>query len=172
MIKLAGAACILAAGLLAGLGMEMRLKKRAAILREMAEIFALLEKEMSYHRAPVPEAFHSAAKRCSTEVKEVLEDAAAKASLREGNSFADIWRQAVYRKLPPGVLGPDETELICESAAALCNTDTILQRTLLEKYADRFQALGKIAAGEAREKGNLYRRLAMAAGVFLIILFL
>lgn len=172
MIKLAGSVCILAASLLAGLGLESRLKRRFAILREMGEILIFLEKEMAYHRSPVPEAFQSASKRCGTELQAVFAEAASAVSLREGREFQEIWENAVCRNIPGGVLEAEERDLICESAAALCNTDTVLQRTLLEKYADRFQELSRLASDVYREKGSLYRRLSMAAGVFLIILFL
>lgn len=172
MVKFAGMACILAAGLLGGLGLESRLKKRYAILREMGEMLTFLEKEMVYHRAPVPEAFMSASRRCNTELRGVFAEAAEAVSLREGKDFQEIWEGAVGRNMPGGLLEAEAMELICESAAALCNTDTVLQRTLMEKYADRFRELGRLAFEAYTEKGSLYRKLAMAAGVFLILIFL
>ncbi len=171
MVKLAGMLCILSASVLAGIWMEARLKKRFAILREMGEILTFLEKEMTLHKAPAAEAFKSAAGRCGTELSEVFSETASGIMRRDGKSFREIWESSVRQRLPRDVLEQEEMELICETAAALCNTDTVLQRTLLEKYTDRFREKGRAVSGECREKGNLYRKLAVAAGVFLIILF-
>ena len=44
-----------------------------------------------------------------------------------------------------------------------------MQKTLLEKYAGRFLAWSNKEETDYREKGRLYRSLAAAGGVFLII---
>ena len=59
-----------------------------------------------------------------------------------------------------------------EISAAMCSADVVLQRALLDKYADRFRMMSAREAELLREKGGLYRRLAAAAGVFLVLALL
>ena len=172
VIRLVGILCIMAASLLAGAGIEGRMRKRWQLLQEMQETLAFLEKEMIYHRSPVQEAFQSAAPRCATELGQVLLWAAEQIEKREGRPFPEIWGEALARCIPGTLLQEEEFCVLKETAAALCNTDTVMQRTLMEKYADRFLAMSRKEAEICREKGGLYRRLAAAAGVFLVILLI
>lgn len=131
-----------------------------------------LEKEMTYHRSPIHEAFRSAQKRCVTALGGVFSEAAAQVEQRNGRSFQKIWEDALARFIPDGLLTQDEMQLLVEVSDALCNTDVVMQRTLLGKYADRFRAMSEEEARICGEKGGLYRRLAVATGIFLVILLL
>jgi stage III sporulation protein AB len=87
-------------------------------------------------------------------------------------SFRALWEQSVQQHLPQGILKDEERQLLLEAAGAFCNSDTSLQNTLLEQYADRFLQQSNLADREYREKSRLYRRLTGAAGIFLILLLL
>lgn len=171
-VKMAGAFCILSACILVGIELERRLKKRWMFLKEMQELMTVLEKEMTYHRAPVPEAFCSAAGRCTTQLQQMLLFAASRIEKREGKSFRDIWYESVNRCIPAGLLTDEELQDVIDAADALCNTDVVMQKTLLEKYADRFLEMSNREAEVCRDKGGLYRKLTTAAGVFLVILLI
>ena len=165
--RTAGMLCILTACILTGLSLEQRLRRRGQLFREMQETMIFLEKEMTYHRSPIHEAFCSAQKRCVTALGRVFSEAAAQVEQRNGRSFREIWEDALARFIPDGLL-----QLLAETSDALCNTDVVMQKTLLGKYADRFRTMSEEEARICSEKGGLYRRLAVAAGVFLVILFL
>lgn len=172
ILKMCGIGCILAASIIGGYGMEMRLKERAAILQEMQELLVFLEKEMTCRRSPIPEAFHTAAGRSRTVLKNVLTDAACQAQKRGGGSFEKIWAEAVEAHLARRGLERGDIEQIRETAGALCGTDLVLQKTMLDSAINRFRDLSTEAAKSCQEKALLYRKLAAAAGVFLIILLL
>ncbi len=171
-VKLAGILCILAAGVLAGNGMERRMKRRWQLFREMRETIAFLEKEMGYYRAPLHEALRSAAQRCRTELGTVLSETAEQIEQRSGCSFREIWERNLAKQIPAGLLSREETQLFADTETAFCGTDVVIQRTLLEKYEDRFRMMEDTEARVCSEKGGLYRKLAAAAGVFLVILLL
>ncbi len=172
IMKLAGMFCVMAACALTGIALERRLKKRWQLFREMRETLVFLEKEMTYHRSPIHEAFRAAAGRCATELGDVLLETAGQIERRSGQTFREMWSEALMRQLPSGLLAQDELHLFGETAAALCNTDVVMQKTLLEKYADRFRLMSEAEAEACREKGGLYRRLSAAAGIFLVILLI
>ncbi len=162
----------MAACVLTGLGLERRIKDRWQLFREMQETLTFLEKEMTYHRSPICEAFRLAAKRCRTRLGETLTEAAEQMEKRSGRSFPLIWEDALGKTIPSGLLTQDETQLFIEVRAALCNTDIVMQKTLLEKYVDRFRMMAETEAQVCLEKGGMYRKLAAAAGIFLVILLI
>lgn len=172
IVRMIGVLCVMMASFLAGIGLEHRMKRRWRIYQEMQETLVFLEKEMTYHRSPVQEAFRCAAGRCRTELTQVLDRTAARIGERSGKAFETMWEESLAACLPDGLFSQEELQLFRETSAALCNTDIVIQKTLLEKYADRFRMLSGKEAEACREKGGLYRKLTAAAGVFLVIVLL
>lgn len=172
IVRLLGALCVMVSCMLAGCAAEHRMKRRWHLLKEMQEILAFLEKEMTYHRAPLPEALRSAAWKCSGELARALVLTAEKIESRNGQAFALLWEESLADCIPEGLLSAEELCLLRETAAALCNADTVTQRALLEKYADRFRMMSRDVEEACREKGGLYRKLAAAAGIFLVVVLI
>jgi stage III sporulation protein AB len=164
--------CIMGACMMTGLALEARLKRRYCLLREMRESLIFLEKEMAYHRIPLDESLLAVSKRCTTELSALFGTAAAQIRPCAGRSFRELWSEAVSSQLPKDILEEEEVQLFLEAADALCNTDMVLQKTLLQKYAERFERRSTLAWEDCLEKGRLYRRLGGVAGIFLILLLL
>lgn len=171
-IKIIGAICIIAASILLGMQMDRGMKKKCTFLNEVYELFIFLEKEMTYHRAPIQEAFRCAAEKCTTELGAVLREAALQIDKREGKAFQKIWNEAVNTCIPPALLDDEGRRMLLDAADALCNADTVTQQTLLRKHSDRFAGMSKRELEIYQEKSLLYRRLSAAAGAFLVILLI
>lgn len=172
MIKTAGICCILVSSMLFGILADREMRRKCMLLNEICELFARLEKEMTYHRAPIQESFRTAASGCSFELREVLQEAALQSGKRKGRSFREIWEEAVEKGIPCGLLGGEARQVFLDAAEALCNMDTVTQQTLLRKYADRFAGISRQEQQLYQKKGLLYRRLSAAAGVFFVILLI
>ncbi len=57
-------------------------------------------------------------------------------------------------------------------ATVLCSADPGQQRVLFQRYGEQFQDMSRVAQEQYREKGALYRKLAAAAGGFLVLLLI
>ncbi len=171
-VKLLGACCVMASALLAGLALEQRLRCRWQLMREMRDVLAFLEKEMTHRRTPMEEAFRRAAADCHTRLGQVLTRAAKEVEARGGRPFAAIWREAVDGCLADGGLTEEELRELYDVPAALSNADTVMQQTCMERCRQRFEELAGEEAEIFREKSGLCRRLAAAAGIFLVLLLL
>lgn len=171
-IRMIGALCILAASMLTGVQADRRMKQKCTFLQEMYELLRFLEKEMTYHRSPIQESFRSAAESCTTVLRAVLFDAAERIEKREGSVFRKLWAEAVEQNITREIADGEVRAALLDAADALCNTDTVMQRTLLEKHAARFGELYQAELEAYREKSLLYRRLCAAAGVFCVILLI
>lgn len=171
-VKLAGILCILAASVLTGLELESRVKKRWLFLRGFTETLRFLEKETAYHRTPLGEALREAAAHSQDEVRKLLLCAAELIPLRTGTTFGEIWEEALADADLSSLLAQPELLAVQELSAALCNPDTVMQKTLLDKYTDRLAAMTREAECQYKEKGNLYRKLSAAAGIFLSLILI
>ncbi len=167
-----GICLILAACILAGMELERGLKRRWLILRELHEMLLFLEKEMIFRRTPVPEALEDAAAQCRTEAQALFQKAAGLAGAKRGASFGALWEEAAAASGLEEILAAEEYQETCRMAQALSNTDTVMQKTMLEKYQSRFEEMSVEMERQYREKGALYRKLTAAAGAFLALLFL
>ncbi len=171
-MKLCGLVCIFASCVLAGFEMERRLKQRWMFLWEMKETLRLLEKDMTWHRTPLPEALLGAAQVCKTPLGPMLVCCAGQAGMSGGQSFGEIWQESARGKLPDGLLSEAQLHAVLETGKALCSADTVLLKTNLQKQELLFENLSMTAREEWREKGMLYRRLSAAAGAAAVILLL
>ncbi|MDO4321761.1 MAG: stage III sporulation protein AB [Lachnospiraceae bacterium] len=171
-MKLAGTICILAASIMMGIQVDRGMKKKCTLLNEIYELLVFLEKEMTYHRAPIQEAFRCAAEKCTTELGLALKEAALQIDRREGKSFQKIWSEAVDTCIPTALLDGEERNALLDAAEALCNVDTVTQQTLLRKHSDRFDGMSRKEEEIYQEKSLLYRRLSAAAGAFLVIVLI
>lgn len=169
-VKLCGLLCIFGACCLAGAEQEHRLKQRWLFLREVREALEFLEKEMTWHRTSLGEALRYAAKSCKTSLGTVLLESADQAEARCGSSFQEIWRTSTQKALSPGFLSDTQYQCFLEVETALCCADTVLQKTHLQKFEQRFSDLCENARTEWKEKGTLYRRLSAAVGFAAVIL--
>lgn len=166
-----GCLCILSASIMTGYYLTNSLKRRWHFFREIYEILAFLEQETVLRHAVLHEALYDAAKNCRTEVRGILLYTAEAVRLRRMGNFAQIWEEAV-RRLPDDMLMEEERLVLFEVSDALCCTDIITQKLLLQKYKDRFLSLCKKEEAAYQEKGRLYSALSAAGGVFLVILLL
>lgn len=171
-IKIIGAFCIIAASMLLGMQIDRGMKKKCTLLNEIYGLLVFLEKEMTYHRAPIQEAFRCAAEKCSSELGAALAEAALQIDKREGKAFEKIWREAVDKCIPAALLDEEGRRALLDAADALCNADTVMQQTLLRKHSDRFAGMSRKELEIYQEKSLLYRRLSAAAGAFLVILLI
>lgn len=170
MVKLLGLSLIFLGCCLAGTELELRLKRQWQFLSELQEVFTYLEKEMTFHRTPLPEALQHGASGRKDPVKGLLAEAAEAASKRDGRTFEEIWSAALEKQVPPEFLTRENFWVVKEAAQALCAHDVVMQKTLFVRCISRMEEAAGGAFASYQEKGRLYRRLSVTGGAFLVIL--
>lgn len=168
-IKILGLTCILSGCCLYGMELEANLKRHYRFLQEMREALASLEKELTYHRTPLPDALLHVAGFYSSDVKKILLGTAKEVKKRDGRLLAEIWSEVLAVSLRKEFLQDEEKKVLSELPEALCAPDVITQKSLLERSISHLEHAEHKAEADYREKGMLYRKLSVAAGVFLII---
>lgn len=169
-MKILGLTCILVGCCLYGIELETNLRRHYRFLQEMREALVSLEKELTYHRTPLPDALLYAAGFYSGDVKKILLDTSKEVKKRDGRLLAEIWTEVLQQNLAPQFLQEEERKVLAELPEALCAPDVITQKALLDRSISHLEHAEHKAETDYREKGMLYRKLSVAVGVFMVIL--
>lgn len=167
-----GMLCILSAALWAGRELELRLKRHWLVLEDIVGGLRLLENEMLRHRSTLREALDVTAGRSRTAFGALLMDAQDGISVSGAGPFSDIWKQAAAKSRLQELLGESEYAELLALSQVLCSADPMQQQILFQRYEEWFQSMSREAEQRYREQGALYRKLAAAAGIFLVLLLI
>lgn len=129
-------------------------------------------KDMLCHRSSLAEALQTVAKRCRSEAGQLFAAAGIGISMTGTGPFSAIWTQSVKESGLGRLLTEMEYAELLALATVLCSADPVQQRVLFQRYGEQFQDMSRGAQEQYREKGALYRKLAAAAGVFLVLLLI
>ncbi len=170
MIRFVGAVLLALGGLGIGLAAVSRLAGRVQDLRGLECAVEVLERELGWRLAPLPEALEEAAGETSGRVARFLRLCGREASALEGRSFRQVWVESLNAARM--CLEREDAAILEELGSVLGRYDGGSQRQALERAQDRL-ARQREQAEERRERlGRLYGILGLSGGLLLVILFL
>lgn len=167
-MRLTGALLLLAAGWEAGTALTGALRRKCAVLRELAALLSRMAEEIGQRETPLPQVFAREAERTPL-LAAPLRVAAKKtaAGLPAGQALQTLCETLSLREgLPQAARAVAELSALlgaydAETQARACRSAEGVLRTL-EQEQERLLA----------EKGRLYRALAFSAGAILALLAL
>lgn len=169
MLKLTGAILLILGASLLGLSLAGRLTERTRALRAMIGALDLVERELTFHLASMPELLQRVAtsaaypadcffRRCLTELDHLGEQ-----------SLEEIWIKALPEL---GQLDENAAAVLREVGGVLGKYDWENQRACLTAARVRLEECFHQAREEQRRMGRVYGTLGVTAGVFFAILLL
>ena len=170
MIRLLGAALVVAGCAALGLAGVARLDGRVRDLEELAAGLDALRRELGWRLAPLPQALDMAAKAARGPAAEFFTRCVRRAGQPDSQSFQQVWREELAAA-PLRVL-PEDRALLERLGPVLGRYDGDSQRRALEDGAEGLRALGVQAADDRRRLGRVYGELGTTAGLFAAILLL
>ena len=170
MLKMAGAALLLAGGVGLGVLAVKRLERRVTALRSLTEALELMERELDFRLPPMKELIRETARRSAQPASEFLNVCAEKMDEWDGQPLSGLWQQAALEQLP--ALKPCDQETLFSVGAVLGRYDAESQRGVLSAARERLTGFLSDAVEERRRQGRVYGVLGATAGAFLVILLL
>ena len=171
VIKIAGAACIMAAAAAYGELKARRLAQRLNQLQQFQQSLKLLAVEISFARSVLPEAFQAVGGQCAPPIRDLYRLAAEALAGSRELSAGEAWCEAVGRIYPASSFTPADREIIKDRRLARC------KRAGGTAAAD---PVNRAAPGacpeEARDdhsrRAKLWRYLGWLGGAAIVILLL
>lgn len=170
MLRLMGAALLTAGTAALGLGAVGRLDGRVRDLRELLAGVELLQRELGWRLAALPEGLELAAGTAEGRTARFFRLCAEGARHLNGRTFQQVWQEGLDEcrfRLDAG-----DRELLEQLGSVLGRYDGDSQRQALEGAAARLERRQVQAAEERRRLGRVYGVLGMTAGLFLVILLI
>lgn len=170
MMRLLGAALVVAACGSLGLAAVARLNGRVRDLGELAAGLDALQRELGWRLSPLPQALETASKAARGPAAQFFSQCAQKAGQAGDQAFQQVWREGL--SAAPLWLRPEDRTLLDRLGPVLGRYDGDSQRRALEDAAAGLRSLQGEASDDCRRLGRVYGALGLTAGLFLVIILL
>ena len=167
MIRLAGAALVVAGCAALGLLGVARLDGRVRDLGELAAGLDALQRELGWRLAPLPDALDAAARVARGPAAALFARCAQGAREPDGRAFQDVWREGL--SAAPLRVTAEDRSFLERLGPVLGRYDGDSQRLALEDAAAGLRSLQGEAADDRRRLGRVYGVLGTAAGLLIAI---
>ena len=150
-LRAAGALLLVGCGWFAGGAFQGRLDDHAETVRQVVRLLERVRQEIAYQRADPGRLY---------------------AQLSREGLLASCAGATIQTLAPPPELTEEEAECFSECFSGLGRASAEQECERLDYYIERFSDFQRQAEGRAQEQAGLSRRLGLAAGAMLALLFL
>lgn len=170
MLRLVGAALLVAGPAMAGFLAAQRLARRPRVLRELMRALEQMEREITFRLTPLPQLFTALSQLYKDPVGELFAQCVEGLNALGALPVAEIWRDA----LRTADLDLDERSLraLQELGDVLGQYDEQGLHTALKRAGAELEAAAELAELERERKGRMDQVLGLTAGAFLAILLI
>ena len=169
MYRWIGAAMILGAAGWIGWSESAVLRKRAALLRELAASLERMERELTFRLTPLPELLSRLGREVSEPLSAFYSSCARHARAPE-TAFWRNWQEEA-EKLSPYLDRP-AVESLCRLGRGLGRYDEEGESRLIKTAAAELREHLSRAETESDRLGKIYRTLGITGGAFLILVLI
>lgn len=170
MIRLMGAALLIAGCGGLGLGAVSCLDSRVRDLRELAAGLEILQRELGWRLSPLPAALEAAAAGAQGRAAHFFQFCAQGAECLAGTPFQQLWLDGLERC--PLRLGTEDRALLEQLGPVLGRYDGDSQRQAVEDVLVGLHRQQGQAEDDRRRLGRVYGVLGVTAGLFLAIVLI
>lgn len=172
MLRLAGAALLLAgtAGFSRCLCKER--KKRLFYIKEIQHMFRLFQTEISYLGVPMPEVLMRISGKLAPPFGEGLRRIAGAMEPERGESFGEVWNREMEQCFPAAALNREIRELVQRFPECVGLFEREGQAKAFERYIRELDRWILQMEEEEKSQNKVIMSLGIAAGIFLIVILL
>lgn len=169
MLKFAGGMMIFFGCLGLGFWYRGQLLGRVKALRMLGTVLELLESEVRYGRATLPESCRNVSARLSSPFAEAFDSIDAKMCENTGASFAEVFRECLQGPLETLPLKQEDREVFLQIASSGGYTDGQMQLRAMEQSRELMAGTVKQLERENTDKCKMAVGLGAMGGLLLII---
>lgn len=169
MLKLLGAAMVVAASGLGGIVMAGDYSRRPRELRFLRSAMQMLETEIAYGATQLAEAMNQVASRCDDAVAPLFYGAAGELSSLAGVTAAEAWEKSLKDYYPRSALRPQDLLILRNLGFSLGISDRDDQIKHLRLAMEQISAETAAAEEEAARNVKLWSYLGFLGGLMLVL---
>ena len=170
--RLAGAVLAALCASFYGFALQRDLKIRMDFLMELHRCLLLLGQEIIYLKTPLEEAMKRTGGASREPLASFFQAVGKRLAVFSEKGVYSVWRKAAVEYLGELPLKKADWELIGQLGKQLEGLAVRKNGEFLQVYQFRLEDLAREAREEYKNKAQLYQRLGIMGGIFLVILFL
>ncbi len=166
--------CVMVIGSSTGIGFffSNEMKCRLDNLKELRKMVGLLRGDIRYAKTPLPEAIASITRRHQGSFSNFFNSVSEKLRELSGQTFADIWKEAVGKELVDTALSKKDKQHLIQFGENLGYLDKEMQMNVIDLFQSQLEEEIKEMTKTMKEKSYLFNSLGVMAGVFIVIVML
>lgn len=157
---------------LMGIAFQSDMRQRIVLLQDFYRGILLLHQEITFLKFPLEEAACHAGQGLGSPMKDFFCETGKKLSELTEASFGSVWEEMGQTFLKHTGLKAEDLDLIFQMGQQLGRMETGESENLFKVYEQRLELALAEAREEYKEKAQLYKRLGIVGGIFLVILLL
>lgn len=171
-LKLTGAVLAAVCAALLGFTLGNDMKRRIEFLQELQKGLLMLHQEMEYRKAPLEEALQSVGNSLKEPLSSFFRETGIRLEKLPGAPFFSVWEEMADWYLTGAEGKAEDREWIRQLGRQLDGLESGENSGILTIYEERLQEMVASAKEEYAQKAQLYQKLGVAGGIFLVLLFL
>lgn len=170
MIKLVGAAMVVASSALGGMAVAGRYSRRPRELKSIASALQMLETEIAYGANHMKEALEQVAARCDKGAAPLFSRAAAELSSASGITAAAAWECSLCAHYRDSALNPQDLVILRSLGSSLGISDREDQIKHLNLAMEQIKSENLRAEEEAARNVKLWNYLGVLGGLLVVLI--
>lgn len=170
MVKIVGAIMILLASSMLGILYSREVEKKLSTLYEIQQILLMLKGEITYHKAPVAEAFCEISKHVKEPFCSFFRNTGVDLDKGLGKTMETVWQENCDSKLKELLIAKEDRKAFREFGTCMGYLDVQMQVSSIGLYSEKLDVRIKESEKSIREKQKIFKYLGIMGGVFLVLL--
>lgn len=172
MIKVSGAFFLLLGAFGFAYSICREQKRKLLFLKNIREMYRLMQSEISYTSLPLPEIFKGLSKKLEDPLKKALTQISKDMQMEKGEDFSCVWKKAMEENIKQSVLGEPGRELLLRFPECIGMNESIGQARALDRYIEELGRMISQMEEEEKNKNKVTMSLGIAAGLVIVIILL
>ena len=172
MLRLLGIFCLSAGCMGLGWSFRDRLKKSLEEQYQIRQMLKMLQNEIVYSRAPLPEACLRIAGRMPEPYREAFMGIHKEMAAGHGTAFGVVWRKRMEACAGQLALPAEEKARLLEVGSCVGFMDGQMQAQALEQHIHRLELSIEKQEKEMADKSKVIMSLGVMGGLLIVIIFI
>lgn len=147
-------------------------RNRIRFLKEIREMFCLIQGEMEYTALPLPQIFQNLSGKLKEPLKSALFEMGSKLTMEQGETIERLWQSCMEKTATFHELSERQKEILIAFPDGFTGSEYRGQARSMDRYIREMEQEIQQCEEELKSKNRIIMSLGIAAGLFLVIVLL
>lgn len=147
-------------------------KNQILLLKEIREMFCLIQGEIDYTALPLPEIFRNLSEKIKEPLSGALREAAGRLTMEQGETIRELWQKEMEKALASYHLSGNQKQILFSFPDGFAENEYRGQARAIDRYIRDMDREIQQCEEELKSKNRIIMSLGIAAGLFLVIVLL